>query len=438
VSESLRARRLWSAGVLCGLLLIYACGNDGTSGESCMFAESSCDIAKASCQRAILALTACVRGERTPALPKLRTITPDKFRAELMAEVAHTDASMTTPWDPALAALHLLPSDVGVAQAAIDTEVQLTAAYYDDQTKQVSIIEPQAGGDAVDAMYVLSHEFTHYLQDRDTNLGELRKRYVHDTDSGAAFRSLIEGEAMVNSTRALARMLGRKPTDLDWTQFFNMVQSDTLQQVQGSDAPLLAADIGLPYSVGGIYIADVWNGYGRVQVDRLFADPPVSMVDWIAGYGVGKRNPSLVEPLDCAPPAAPKGYEVYGLDSLGAVGALALLSAVDPQAFRQVRSLRGDSIAVYSPRDGAAAGAATLVAWRLRFSDTRALEAFQASIENNGFTLRAFDRELLIAASSQPSDNSWTDAALDACPKLEELMPIESPSAAMAARFRIR
>jgi hypothetical protein len=192
----------------------------------------------------------------------------------------------------------------------------------------------------------------------------------------------------------------------------------------------------LPYTVGGKYVSRVWNAYDRKHVDALFEQPPLSLVDWLLPGSLEHAAPTLVEPLDCAPPLAPNGFSVADIDSFGAAGALALLSAAGGALdLALASSLRGDSIAVYTPND--ASGARGVTAWRLRFSDEGAASSFSNGVRPLGLTIRAFGRELLVTASADPAQNPLQGSALDACPKPEELEPTKAASGAMAAIKRL-
>src|SRR5262249_38836394 len=133
-------------------------------------------------------------------------------------------------------------------------------------------------------------------------------------------RALIEGEAVVNSTRVLARLMDHTPSDISWSTYFGHLDDEVAKQISGASFPLGSALLTLPYDVGGRYIAGVWQQYGRERVDGLFDDAPRTIGDWFAGYGAGKPLPSLEQPLDCMPPLELAGFELLGADSFGATG----------------------------------------------------------------------------------------------------------------------
>jgi hypothetical protein len=186
----------------------------------------------------------------------------------------------------------------------------------------------------------------------------------------------------------------------------------------------------------------VWDESGRGHVDALFRSAPKSLLDWKAGYGDGKVKPTLLQPLECAPPLAPTGasFELHGVDSLGFAGALALLQAApgangDSSAhadFDLAGKLRGDAIAVYTIMHGGAT-APVLAAWRLRFADEQAATTVQsrasAALDVTG---ARFGREVLLI--TRDAGDVFTDAELAACPKLEDLTPVRPPGTMTAAQ----
>lgn len=430
-------------GCLLSLLLGWAagCGDDAdgsgpvqvVSVDGCDVPRA-CDIARTDCAQAVLALTACERGEAAPSLPAMRTLSRSVLATELL-ERARTEAEVgpVGAWDSALRRLRLLPSSVSSLEANVAGTVAAIAAYYDPETQRITILEE---GDETDQsrMYVLSHELTHYLQDRAHPLGALLEDGVRGADHTLSLRALIEGEATVNSTRVLLRLMGRTAGALQWGRLFDTLDDELLQLVRESGAPLSAAALHLPYSIGGRYVERVWDGYDREHVDALFDASPRAILDWLLGYGDAMPAPSRLEPLDCAPPVAPDGYQLIGLDSLGSIGAVALMIGAKQTASLAVgRELRADAIALYL-RSGEEAGPeSTLVFWRLRFrNETRASEV--ASWLNwSDVNVHQFGRELLLSAGAGVSADV-TPVGFGGCPSLEELMPMQAAPSIAALR----
>jgi hypothetical protein len=432
-------KRSWALIVSLGSASIaLACGSDRTdrptstvvpSGE-CPTPDPQCDIRESDCQLAVLQLTACVRGDGDVPMPALRVISSEQFRDELVARYA-MDAHDDQLADAALSALHLLPSGMSSIDAAVEAQVDGVAAFYDDETKGVTIIDSGQLGDAQEAVYELSHELTHYLQDRSVGLRELVKLFPNSNDGSVASRNLIEGEAVVTSTRALLIGMQRAVNHVLWGTFFDHLDGSLLANVSSAPARLQAAELILPYAVGSRYVGEVWNGYDRAHVDDLFADAPRAVVDWLAGYGIDVPSATLVQPLDCGPPQAPSGFVLEELDSFGPTGVLALLGAAGAADDLSLASaLRNDALAVY---DGAGAGSSTvLAAWRLRFDSSVHARAFASALSPLGFASKSFGSELVLSASSD-QHNPLTGQLFDGCPKLDELRPRLAADSGMAA-----
>jgi hypothetical protein len=235
----------WSCGwqILCAIVVALGtagCGEDdappfqhGSFDGRCAV-PAECDITTPKCQQAVLDATACERGQDAPALPVVRTLARSELAAEYRAEAdadaaeAPESAQATGAWDAALAALHLLPAGTGVIEASIDDAVDNVAAYYDPGDKRLTIIEDSAGPDRFSAMYTLSHELTHYLQDEALDLTRLHQEVGATTDSQVALSALVEGDAMVTSVRVAVRFQGGSARDVRWDDYFTSVQQSVL------------------------------------------------------------------------------------------------------------------------------------------------------------------------------------------------------------------
>jgi hypothetical protein len=402
-------------------------------------AVKPCDIAKSACRDAVLELTACIRGSELPPQIPVRTITSDQLRMELQARASELGLQ-ASPWDTALMRLGLLAPNTSSVEQVIEQAVQSVTAFYEHDPQRVTLIDSVASMDPSQQMFLLSHEYAHYMQDLEVGLAKLRKQYSASSDATTAGSALIEGEAVVSARRALGRIDGENVADVDFEAFADSMLSDMLVHVAASDGALQAANETLPFPVGIRYVASVWNAWDRMHVDALFMDAPMSLVDWIHGYGDGMIAPSLLQPLDCGVPDAPDGFVPWASDSLGAAGALALLAVTasdmdtSTRDFTLIGKLRGDTIAVYATNTGATAPLSpVVVAWRLRFADAKSATAFAARAEMLQLTTQVSGREVLLTGGDQ--SNPLTGTALDACPKA---LPLHRPPHAdiLAAALR--
>ena len=429
-------------GVLIVATVCSACAGDDDDDSPtgtrryCSAPPDVCDIEEASCIEALSDLAACERGDHSAPLPDVKLITSAEFAEQLRGAAAEGGLSRT-PWDSVLPKLGLLPEGQTIVDAEIELASTSVAAFYHLKNKDITIITDSEAEDAEDRTYVLLHELTHYHQDRAGDIERVADRMGDSLDNHVSANALVEGEAVVNSTRAMVRIMGRAAQELNWTRFFNSMDEKLFSEVSEAAAPLSAASQFLPYSVGGRYVAGIWNDYGRERVDVLFDESPEVFCDWLADPRL-KRGVTLQKALDCGPPVAPAGFVLYELDSFGAAGAFALFAATPNAPTSLASSLRNDAFAIYV--DEAAVDtpgeARAIAVWRLRFdSEDTAEEAFDY-LERPGLELQQAGRELIIRVSSADSITELRGSALDGCPKLQDLEPVHTHSENSNAALR--
>lgn len=379
-------------------------------------------------------------------MPALRTATPEQLEAELRAQLARESASVDY-WSPALQAVGLLPRATGgtagaLDEAAIDAFLANVAAYYDPRVQRITVIDRGAPADALESNFLLSHEYVHALQDLDVGLEAFWARWVTSTDSNTATNTLLEGEATVLGTVVLAESLGQPATSIDWTGYVDRILSSIFESAEQSDAPLLIAIQGLPYPVGTDFVSNAWLAGGNANVALLYDEPYVALLDWAEGYST-ERRPTLAEPLDCYPTAAPVGFVPEDDDTLGMAGTFALLLTLgEPASAAWSASFgwRGDSMVVFRQDVDPPDASRVAVAWRIRWASAEEAQAFEAAVRNglvvSGMTA-VIDREVLIYAATDPETLSvWADAMR--CGTAGELPPDATESPMMQASRRLR
>ncbi|HKP63071.1 MAG TPA: hypothetical protein VJV78_40320 [Polyangiales bacterium] len=420
-------RRLARLAFSLSVVGVVGCADGGDFDDTslpCPPTQYSCDITDEACAAGVLDLTACIRGDDVPELPKINRLTAREFGEQLRVE-AEEDDNGPSPWDPVLVALGLLPAGKGLVEASIAEAVDSVAAFYDSETKEVSIIT-DAGSEDADArerMYLLSHEFTHLLQDRAHDLEKLSDEASSSTDRRLSLSMLVEGEAVVTSTRALLRLVRRSPDDFNFPNFFDTLDESLLEGVGQASAPLAAALQSMPYNVGGRYVAKLGERSGWDAVKKLYDTTPPTAADWLA-LDTAHPGDSRAEPLDCAPPLPPDGFELYDLDHFGAAGVLAMLASIDKTELELPGELAADAFALYVEQgDTDPARARVIGVWRLRFRSAAASDRFYKLFEKRDIGLRRVGSELLIRVSSGSASTLLQDSELEACPSLEELDP---------------
>jgi hypothetical protein len=385
-----------------------------------------CDIEQTACLESLLELTACARDDEPGKLPPIHRITTAEFTERLRSE-AEEAGYEATPWDKLLPELSLQPA----GQSSLDSEIEVLStnvvAFYDDEEKDVTILTDTQASDPQDKMYTVMHELTHYLQGRANDFSDMRKRAGKSTDARIAMAALIEGEATVNSTRALIYLMQRAPRTLNWPLFFDSLDETMIRTVELSPSPLYAATQLLPYTVGGRFVQDVWGDDDRTSVDDLFDEWPHALRDWVKGppWDAGSTTQ---QPLDCGPPLAPDGYKVYTVESFGVAGAFGLLAAAGDGDLALAAKLQNDAFAVYiyEPEAETPATAKKVVGvWRLRF-DSGQVTRFATAIDALDLDTTTFKNELVIRVQPEDAGAVMSDETLASCPKLGELAPMRS------------
>ena len=123
-------------------MVSIGCGDDESiddSGLPCPPTHYSCDIEQEECAAGVLDITACIRGDDVPELPKINRLTGREFGEQLRRE-AEEDEVGASPWDPVLRALQLLPDGENSLDASIAEAVNSVAAFYDPETQEIGII----------------------------------------------------------------------------------------------------------------------------------------------------------------------------------------------------------------------------------------------------------------------------------------------------------
>lgn len=371
---------------------------------------SQCPITDTACQKSVLAVTACVRGDERPELPPIRTLTRDELRDELNGTAADPESALTADLDQVLVALHLMAAQSNLRQAAVDEDVSSVAAFYRDDQQDVTVIADTTM-DQVDAMTELSHEFTHYLQDRAGQLKAVDSR--RDTvDELLAGNALVESEAVVNSNRALAQMIGISVSSEQWSDVFDDLAGRVASVTNQSDSPFVTALDSLPYTLGLRTIENRWEDQGRSAVDALFDQPYTTALDWFNATGQ-----SITEPLDCYPPLPPDGFELVGADTFGLLGGYALLGALHRASLAFAPRWVQDKFAMYRSQGDAPK---VLAVWRIRFDHEFAATDFAKSIEPLGLAVTRFGNELAISVSGDPDHAPLASDVLEECPSQDD------------------
>jgi len=405
-------RRIWieargARRTLAALVALFAILPLTGCGGGCPVLEA-CDIRRSACQEHTAKVASCLTGDTT-ARPAVVVVDAQSYVQEQIAGGTEAESDDERAQRRGLALLNLMPAQLD-APELIRGYWDTVSAFYASDTKQVTILDrgyPLDGGNAVST---LLHELVHALQDgREPSYPEAEP---DDDDGSMARTGIVEGEAVLYEDLARARGFGVDPDDVDWDDVFVEYQASSWSQVIASSAAYLLAWRYFPYAFGGRYVRDAWTERGSSGVRELFAEPPTSTRQILAGYAQpppASPGPELAaawreDPDVVASPVLPAQYEPVSHAHFGA-----WLFEIFKQ--RRLRSpaegvprgsgLLGDVLSIFHEP----ATDDVSVFWRLRFDDNTAAAEFSAALE----TLAAapelghlrYDRDVVLGVSTR-------------------------------------
>ena len=177
--------------------------------------------------------------------------------------------------------LGFLPRDFNLKEFLVKSTGQEIAAYYDDETKMVSMLNwvPPDRQEPI-----LAHELTHALQDQNYDLakwmkaGSKAENGSATGDSAIARKAVVEGQAMVVYVDYLLKPLGRSLEDTP--QLVYQMEEPAVKAVIDSqlmhDAPMILRESGtFAYNQGLIFEGELLHAGGKkMAFAGAFARPP--------------------------------------------------------------------------------------------------------------------------------------------------------------------
>jgi hypothetical protein len=369
-----------------------------------------CDIRQPDCQRDNVRATACLRGQQPVDFP-VTVKSQEQFIAEAEQEaalVSEADRENFRTWQRGLALLGLGDPDVTLTQSAVE-QASWVAAFYDPGAKAVTVIDAGQPLDSQEAVTLLVHESMHALQDRTVGLDAFLARFPEDLDRLLASKSVTEGEASVVEDLAAVGLFGGRDHDVAWGSVFSYWQGWARSRAQESPMPVYLSWGHFPYPYGTPFARAAYQSQALAGLDGLYAQPPASAAQVLAGYGALPRTGGAwgEELGDVAVPQAPAPWTYFDGDRLGAwvwtVFCDRLINRVAVRAGAQAlvrgrTSLRADRFTIL--RDPT--GGQVLVAWRLRF-DTADLAAQIAQVLiADGWKVSVTERDLVVLGGNWP------------------------------------
>jgi hypothetical protein len=201
----------------------------------------------------------------------VRTITADKARDEGLAELDEDyPAKRRAADEEVLTLLGLLPEGSDVRELAGTIFSEEVAGFYDDHTKEMTLVEGASGG--TEGEITLAHELTHALEDQHFGLGQASGL----DDEATAHTALVEGTATV----AMADYAGRYLTG-GFAKRDDFLDQLALTDLLGSSSnlpPYMQHSLLFPYAAGARFVDAIgtWvpanaalRGQGPVSTEQV-------------------------------------------------------------------------------------------------------------------------------------------------------------------------
>lgn len=314
-----------------------------------------------------------VRAEKMRGLLFLNDVPVELMsRAKIEDEIlAMVDRDMPPAYrkqiDLGYKAFGLVPQDSDVLNDMIKLVVSQAGGFYDPEAKHVILPddleefmgEMVAGADGfMDPMMrnILTHEFTHALQDQHFDLNTIMGMAMDDDDVKLALTALVEGDATLIGTGAMMDEGG------DMT---NLLKQDpaAMGAMMGAGGGMMGAEANampailketliFPYVYGYILITTMVQDGGFARIDAAFSDPPLSTEQLlhIEKYLGEERD----DPIEITLPAVnlgELGWQPVGQNTMGEFQTRVLLGS-SPDAIEAAKGWDGDRFQVWEHEDG--------------------------------------------------------------------------------------
>lgn len=359
----------------------------------------SCDIRDHSCQEKVAKVVACLR-DSSAVTPRVDVVDADDF---IDAQVKNAEDDPLSDDQraqyKALNLLALMPKDAEASDLAAD-EWANVAAFYDSETRRVTVLDRGYELEGPGAVLLLVHELVHAQQARETD-GDFYPASDDSRDAHWAANALVEGEAALYQDLAETFAYGVEPGELDWKKIYRNYESNSWFYASGEPAIYERVDDYFSYAFGGAYLSAAYAKGGTAAVRKAVKDVPASTRELGAGYP-RKADRYAVESLDdVAVPMLPDSYTLVSLDRVGSF----LFESFVVRAESRLRVLpdlvgsgvTGDSLSTFRAGDDAVA-----VFWRVRFEDADHAQAFEGRLTRakSDWVVKRDDRDLIVAAVS--------------------------------------
>lgn len=172
-----------------------------------------------------------------------------------------------------LSSFGLLEPDFDIISLYEQLFSEQIAGYYDDETKEMVVVQGQEFGGSEKATY--AHEYTHALQDQnydfENGLNFNDELLETDSEQYAAIQALLEGDATLAEEIWLIQY-STNQDKLDILEFYDGYTSP----VYDSAPDFLQEDLLFPYLQGRGFVQYFFDQLGWDGVKNLYQNPPVS------------------------------------------------------------------------------------------------------------------------------------------------------------------
>lgn len=295
-----------------------------------------------------------------------------QIEAEILAMVDRdVPPEYRTRVDRGYKAFGLVPMDSDVIGDMIRLVVSQAGGFYDPEAKHVILPDDleefmgqMVGGMVAEApgfmepimRNIMTHEFTHALQDQHHNLNELMGVVLHDDDVNLAITALVEGDATLIGTGAMLDEAG----NLD-----NLLRQDPAAMgammgagggMMGEEAnampAILKETLIFPYVYGYVLVTTMVQEGGFARVDAAFTDPPLSTEQLLhIDKYLGETRDDPIEITLPEMDLSQSGWAPMGQNTMGEFQTRVLLGN-SPDAIVAAQGWGGDRFQVFEHEDG--------------------------------------------------------------------------------------
>jgi hypothetical protein len=264
--------------------------------------------------------------------------------------------------------LGFLPRDFNLKEFLVKSTGQEIAAYYDDETKTISMLDwvPPDRQEPI-----LAHELTHALQDQNYDLAKWMKAGTKSAegdatnDSALARKAVVEGQAMVVYVDYLLKPVGRSLEDTPGLIY--QMEEPAVKAVIDSqlmhDAPMILREAGtFAYNAGLIFEGELLHKGGKkMAFAGAFTRPPRNSHEVLQpeSYIQGEKLPAVGIPD--MQEALSNQYDVYDSGGIGELDVRALLKQYGERKIADdvASSWQGGAYVTFRRKDKAAEMPAT-------------------------------------------------------------------------------